>query len=193
MKKTFKKLYLTTLNILTLPLFIFAYTFYKVGFSYKTVAIAISVFPGYFGLSLRRFFYTNTLKKCGKNLQVGFCAYFVYPETEVGENFAVEEFSIISLCSVGNDVIVAARCSLMSGAHHHDIDDMSTTFLHSKDGARKIILGDNIWIGTHAVVMADIASGTVVGAGSIVTKKFAINDVILGVPAKKLRSRGGTN
>lgn len=190
MKSKVKKLYIILMKLLAAFPFCLAYCLYKLGISFKTITLSISLIPGDFGMFVRRFFYNQTLNKCGKNLNISFGAFFVYPTAEVGDNFAMEEYSVVSRAKIGDDVVIAARCSLMSGAHHHDVDDLSTTFLHSKDGSKTIVLGDNIWVGTHSVIMNDISSGTVVGAGSIVTKVFDVNQVIFGVPAKKIRDRG---
>jgi acetyltransferase-like isoleucine patch superfamily enzyme len=159
-------------------------------FEYKTVSIMLSRWPGWFGIQLRRQFYCSTLKKCGQALNVGYGAYIVYPEVEIGDRVTIEENCIVSLCTIGNDVTFAARVSTLSGAHHHDVDDLSTTFQNSKSFAKRIILGDNIWVGTHAVIMNDVSSHSVVGAGAVVTKVFPPYSVIGGVPAKLIRQRG---
>ncbi|XRP55741.1 hypothetical protein AAG928_017680 [Enterobacter hormaechei] len=70
-------------------------------------------------------------KKCGNNLRVHYGAFFVYPNITVGQNCTVEEFSIISLCDLGDDVIVAARVSIMSGGNHHEVDDLNLKFVDS--------------------------------------------------------------
>lgn len=158
--------------------------------NYKTTSVMISKWPGKFGILLRRYFYENTLQKCGKNLSVFYGAFIVYQEVEIGDNCTIEEYSIISMCTLGNDVIIAARCSLMSGAHHHDVDDLERTFSESKSGFKRIILGDNLWIGTHTVVMEDVSSHTAIGAGAVVTKNFPPYSILGGVPAKLIRKRG---
>ena len=53
-------------------------------------------------------------------------AYIVYPDVIIGNNCTIEEFCILSKCVLGNDVILAARVSIMSGAKHHDINDIKT-------------------------------------------------------------------
>jgi acetyltransferase-like isoleucine patch superfamily enzyme len=150
----------------------------------------ISKISGKYGIFVREQFYKRTLKKCGKNLQVHYGVIIVYPEIEIGDNCAIEDYCIISKCIIGNDVIFAARCSLMSGGHHHDIDNTSVLFRDSNLKTNPVILGDNLWIGTHTVIMNDIASHTVVGANSVVTKKFEPYSVIVGTPAKFSRKRG---
>lgn len=168
-------------------LYISIYRLFKL--NYKTVAICISRYPGRYGILIRRVFYEKTLRKCGEDLSVFYGAYIVYPEVEVGSNCAIEEYSIVSLCSIGDDVILAARVSIMSGSHHHDVSDVHSVFRESKSYAKRVYIGNNVWIGTHAVVMEDIASDTAVGAGAIVTKKFQPYLVIAGMPAKPIRNR----
>jgi len=149
-----------------------------------------SKWAGYFGILIRQYYYKMTLNQCGQDLKIFYGAYIVYPEVEIGDRCTIEEYSIISMCTIGNDVIIAARCSLMSGAHHHDLDDLEHTFYDSKSNFKRIILGDNLWVGTHSVIMADISSHTAIGAGAVVTKKFSPYSVIGGVPAKLIRKRG---
>ncbi len=150
----------------------------------------ISKVPGIYGIYLRENYYKSTLKKCGKNLQVHYGAYILYSDVEIGDDCAIEDYCFISRCVIGNNVIFAARCSVMSGAHHHDVDDLSNIFRKTNLETKKIILGDNLWIGTHSVIMNNVASNTVVGAGAVITKEFDEYSVLMGVPARFIRKRG---
>lgn len=157
---------------------------------YSAMATMISTISGRYGMYVRENFYSRTLAKCGKNLQVGFGAFIVYSDVEIGDNCAIEEYAIVSKCTIGNDVIISAKCSIMSGGNHHDVDDLETPFRYSFAEFKRVYLGDNLWIGTHAVIMSDVAPHTVVGAGAVVTKTFEPYSVIGGVPAKLIRKRG---
>ncbi len=168
----------------------YAFLYKVLKFKYKTTSMMISKWTGLFGIMIRRNYYEMTLQKCGKDLSVHYGAFIVYPEVEIGDRCTIEEYSIISMCTIGDDVIIAARCSLMSGAHYHDVDDMEHTFYESKSNFKRIFLGDNLWIGTHAVVMEDVASDTAIGAGAVVTKKFPPYSILGGVPARLIRIRG---
>lgn len=167
--------------------YLLLYFLFKI--NHKTVSIMISKYPGYYGLILRRNFYQRSLKNCGKNLSVFYGAFIVYPEVEIGDNCTIEEYSIVSLCTLGNDVIIAARVSIMSGSQHHDLADTNTVFWKSKSYAKRVYIGDNVWIGTHAIIMEDVSSHSAVGSGSVVTKNYDPYMVIAGIPAKPIRDR----
>ncbi|CAH7394834.1 WenJ [Vibrio chagasii] len=163
-----------------------------IGVKYKTVSILTSRWSGYYGIVLRQAFYKKTLNKCGGNLKVFFGSYICYRSVVIGDNCTIEEFCVISNCSIGNDVIIAANVSLMSGKNHHDVDLLDKTFYETQSEViERIKIGNNIWIGTHSVIMANIADGTVIGAGSVLNKNIDEENMIFaGVPAKFIRARG---
>ncbi len=162
----------------------------SIGASFRHKSIALGQTTGIYGIYLRRNWYKQTLRKCGENLIVGFGSYIVYPNVEIGDNCAIEENCVVSNCSMGNDVILAANVSIMSGAHHHPIDDLSLKFRDHVNSLERVHLGHNIWVGTHAVIMSNVGSGVVVAAGAIVTKPVTDNAIVAGSPAKLIRYRG---
>jgi acetyltransferase-like isoleucine patch superfamily enzyme len=52
-----------------------------------------------------------------------------------------------------------------------------------------VTVGAGAWIGTGAIVLADVGKGTVVAAGAVVTKPLPDNVIAAGVPAKVIRPR----
>lgn len=167
--------------------------FHYVGLiTFRNSAISISKIPGETGVVSRWIFYKLTLKKIGNNFNIGYGSYIVYNTVTIGNRVTIEEYCIISQCHIGNDVIIAARVSTMSGKNHHYVDDLNKSFYDSGGETKAIILGNNLWIGTHAVIMEDVSAGTVVAGGAVVNKKFPENAIIGGVPAKIIRMRGTT-
>lgn len=53
----------------------------------------------------------------------------------------------------------------------------------------KVRIGNNCWVGAHAVILKDVelGDGCVVGAGAVVTKSFPAGSIVAGVPAKLIR------
>ena len=54
----------------------------------------------------------------------------------------------------------------------------------------KIIIKDNVFIGSNTIIMPGVTIGNnvVIGAGSVVTKNIPSNSVAVGVPAKVIKS-----
>jgi serine O-acetyltransferase len=52
------------------------------------------------------------------------------------------------------------------------------------------LIGDDVWVGPHAVIIGgiEIGQGAIVGAGSVVTKNVPAHCVVVGNPARILRS-----
>ncbi|MCL1950279.1 MAG: chloramphenicol acetyltransferase [Turicibacter sp.] len=69
-----------------------------------------------------------------------------------------------------------------------EVDDVS--FFEARK-QRVTTIGHDAWIGHGAIIMpgVTIGNGAVVGAGSIVTKDVAPFEIVVGVPAKKVRNR----
>lgn len=103
----------------------------------------------------------------------------------------------IGLYSVfnGGDSITIGEKSLISGFVYlqtsmHNYKQSGP--IQSQGYAHKpIILGDDVWIGTHAVIFPGVVlgNGCVVGSSSVVNKSFEHYSVIAGSPGKILKKR----
>lgn len=150
----------------------------------------LSYLPGFSGILLRRVWYRATLRRCGRNLTVDWLAVIRTRETEVGDRCTFGVSNWVSWARMGDDVMTGSHVVFISGTKQHKFEDDGRPMRQQHGQKRQVVIGDDVWIGTQSVVMADVSLGTVIGAGSIVTKTFPPKVVIAGNPARVLRSRG---
>lgn len=89
---------------------------------------------------------------------------------------------------IGKNVLIAWDTTLMD-SDMHSIIDLNNNQLIPK--SKKVIIDDNVWIGTRSIILKGtyIASGSVIGAGSVVAGKYNVkNSIIAGNPAKVIKS-----
>lgn len=145
--------------------------------------------PGITGIYLRRAFLCCVLKRCHRSCEVGFGTLFSQADSIIDENAYVGPRCHLGLVHIERDVLIAAGVHIPSGGQTHYFDD-PTVPIKDQGGTRTLVtIGAGAWIGSAAVVMADVGRGSIVAAGSVVTKPVPANAIVGGVPAKVIRDR----
>lgn len=109
-----------------------------------------------------------------------------------GENLFIGFNSRINIyedVTIGRCVLIGANCYIASNNHNYQITGASIQS-QGFNGA-PIVIGDDVWIGCHVVIVAGvtIGNGSVIGAGSVVTHHVPAFEVWAGVPARRIKSR----
>jgi len=92
--------------------------------------------------------------------------------------------------TIGRYTMLAPNVQIIGGDHRFDIVGVPTTFSGRPELSRTCI-GRDVWIGANSIVMTgvSIGDGSIVAAGSIVTKDIPPFSIVGGVPAKFIRKR----
>ncbi len=87
--------------------------------------------------------------------------------------------------TIGDDVQMGPNVQLLTPTHPTDPEERRT----GVEAAGPITIGDNVWVGGGAIVLANVTVGdhTVVGAGAVVTKDLPARVVAVGNPARVIR------
>lgn len=84
---------------------------------------------------------------------------------------------------IGNDVFIGPKVNLITINHDADPDNRSATY------GRRIVIEDKVWIGINSTILPGvrIGYGSIVGAGSVVTKDVEPMTVVAGNPARVIK------
>ncbi|MGO2012816.1 MAG: sugar O-acetyltransferase [Pseudoalteromonas sp.] len=90
-----------------------------------------------------------------------------------------------SAISIGNDCLIGPNVQLLAVSHAVN----PTERLNKESFTNPISIGNNVWIGAGAIILAGVSIGdnAVVGAGSVVTKDVAPRCAVAGNPAVKIK------
>ena len=160
-----------------------------------------------------------TIERKYNNIHIGYCAQMV--DCELSSFNYIGEFAVLTKVVLGDYSYIGGRCvvhnstfgkycSIASGCRIglgiHPTDYVSThpvfytrreSFWQSVSQApaieeyRRIIIGNDVWIGTNAIIRdgVEIGTGSVVAAGAVVTHDVPPYAIVGGIPAKILRYR----
>jgi len=110
----------------------------------------------------------------------------------VGENTFISSFVNISAqgdVHIGKNVMLANGCRLETGTH--GFEKLELPMKQQPSCSNGIVIEDDCWLGAGVIVVDNvrIGQGSVIGAGSVVTKDVPPLSVAAGVPARVIRNR----
>jgi len=114
----------------------------------------------------------------------------------IGRDSLIGEYTVIrgqGGVTIGDRVYTSPMTQLI--AVNHVFDDPGRPFVEQGITAEGIVVEDDVWLGSAAVVTdgVRIGRGAVVAAGAVVTKDVPAHAVVGGVPARVLREITGEN
>ena len=150
--------------------------------------------PGFLGFTLRFLFYKLLFTRLG-----GFS--FIYSGVylqhcygiDAGRNLHISAGAVLygrGGIRLGDHVLIGHHAAIYSSQHRWDLD-ATTPMIYQGHRIAPVWIGDDVWIGAHAVILpgVTIGTGTVVAAGAVVTGDTEPYSIVGGVPARPIGQR----
>jgi acetyltransferase-like isoleucine patch superfamily enzyme len=150
---------------------------------------AWALVPGLIGQYLRRAFLSRVLTSCARTATIEFGTLFSSASASIGDRAYIGPRCHLGWAVIGDNALLAAGVHVPSGANTHGIDDLTTPIRDQRTNKIPVRIGNGSWIGSAAVVMADVGRDSVIAAGAVVTQPIPEMTIAGGVPARVLRHR----
>lgn len=150
---------------------------------------ALALLPGLPGRYLRVAFLARVLDQCDRTAAVEFGTLFSQTGARLGANVYVGPRSHLGLVDLDANVLLGAGVHVPSGAATHGTAEIDRPIRDQDGSSTRVRIGEGTWVGSNAVILADVGRHCVVGAGAVVTRPLPDYVVAAGVPARVIRKR----
>ena len=150
---------------------------------------ALAWLPGLIGQYLRRAFLRRTIAHCAWSATIEYGTLFSQVATRIEHQAYIGPRCHIGWAHIGANALIAAGVHIPSGSQTHGFASMEIPIRDQPGQRQCVAIGDGAWIGSAAVVLADVGADTIVGAGAVVTRPLPALSIAGGVPAKVIRAR----
>ncbi len=141
---------------------------------------------------LRSFVGGKCLQAAGKNINIEHLADFgTGRDISLGNNSGIGiRCRVRGPLTIGDDVMMGPEVVILGPGHAHGRADI-TMRAQGVAPASHTIIGNDVWIGTRAIIMHGIriGNGVIIGAGAVVTHDVPDYTIVGGVPAKIIKHR----
>ena len=111
-------------------------------------------------------------------------------ECEIGDYSGIGMYSYIGTVKIGCDVMIGEELIAISRNHEFSNTEVPMR-LQGFQKDQPIIIEDDVWIGSRVIILpgVTVGKGSIIGAGSVVTKNVLPYTIVAGNPANVIRKR----
>jgi acetyltransferase-like isoleucine patch superfamily enzyme len=156
---------------------------------YAEVSLIVSKIPLRFGEYVRYLYYKFTLNKLGNNVVFKYGCFCQYNNARIGSEVLIGYYTALGEVDIGDGVVIGGFVNFLSGTTQHSFADPSKPICSQEAPGRKMIsIGTDVWIGSNAVIAANVGHRCVIGAGCVLVREAESNSIYVGNPARLVKN-----
>lgn len=166
---------------------LFTYYIFLKRFPHSTIP-----YVGHISEKIKYHICKHIFKKCSKKVNIGKGARFGNGKNiEIGYNSSIGmNAKVPDNIIIGENVLMAPNVTILSSNHEFKSTDIPIV----KQGYRAYpptIIKDDVWIGCNCIIMPGLVinKGSIIAAGTVLTKTFPEYSIVGGNPGKLIKSR----
>lgn len=145
---------------------------------------------------LRRWITRALFRHAGRNINIEKGAYFGDgSQIEIGDNSGIGvDCRACGPVKIGDNIMMGPDVIILTINHKHNRLDIPMLEQGHKS-PEPVTIGDDVWIGTRAVILPGISigRGAIIGAAAVVTKDVPEYAIVCGNPASVIKYRTGNS
>jgi acetyltransferase-like isoleucine patch superfamily enzyme len=112
---------------------------------------------------------------------------FSHRGAEISDGVYIGDYALLGHVRIGQDSLIGSRTSLMSGGQQHRLTAEGKWSATDSAALTTITVGNDVWIGEGAIIMADVGERSMVSAGAVVAAPIKAGIMVAGNPARFVR------
>jgi virginiamycin A acetyltransferase len=158
--------------------------------TFMSFSQALSLIPGKLGIYMRAAFYRLACTGTSDEISVGFLTIFSHRDTTIYPGVYIGPQCNIGKCSIGENTLIGSGVHILSGSRQHEFQDIQKPIQDQGGVFEKVRVGADCWLGNNAVIMATVADGCIIAAGTVLSKSAdREGDILAGNPSRTIRNR----
>lgn len=140
-------------------------------------------------------------KQCGHNVRFNSFDNFAFKSISIGNDVSIGPGANFSssgaYLKIGEKVLFGPNVTIMTGDHNTRVVGKKIFDVSEKNSFddQPVIIDEDVWVGACVLILkgVHIGRGSIIAAGSVVTKEVPPYCVVAGVPAKIVKVRWSIN
>lgn len=141
--------------------------------------------------AIRAFICKRLFKEFGESINIeSNVIFYNMSQSKIGNYSGIGVNSYIGLVNIGQNVMIGPE--LFAQSRNHNFNNTNIPMREQgKQNDQEIIIEDDVWIGAKVIILPGvrIGHGSIIGAGSVVTKNVSPYCIMGGNPAMVIKKR----